>query len=84
MRITTEDLIDLVKQQEKLCTCAWDTSEFDHSKACPVPMISELRAMAEITQTAQGVLTALNVGDVQSGSLLHLKLREVMVAYRAR
>ena len=32
---------------------------------------------------AQAVLTGLNVGDVMSGSPLHLKLREVMIAYRA-
>lgn len=31
---------------------------------------------------AQAVLTALNVGDVQKGSPLHIKLREIMIAYR--
>jgi hypothetical protein len=38
---------------------------------------------AEVVSWAQCVLTALNVGDVKSGSLLHLKLREVMIAHRA-
>ncbi len=38
---------------------------------------------AEVVSWAQCVLTALNVGDVKSGSPLHLKLREVMIAYRA-
>lgn len=37
----------------------------------------------EVIGWAQAVLTALNVGAVQSGSKLHLKLREVMIAYRA-
>lgn len=41
-------------------------------------------AISEVAQCAQAVLTALNVGDVQSGSPLHLKLREVMIAYRER
>jgi hypothetical protein len=31
---------------------------------------------------AQAILTALNVGDVRSGSALHLKLREIMIAHR--
>lgn len=31
---------------------------------------------------AQAVLAALNVGDVKSGSPLHLKLREAMITYR--
>ncbi len=39
---------------------------------------------AEVVMWAQAVLTALNVGDVQGDSKLHLKLREVMVAFRAR
>lgn len=83
MRITTEDLVELDRQRDKYCTCAWDTDEHDHSKACPVTLISELRAAADVVQTAQGILTALNVGDVHSGSMLHLRLREVMIAYRA-
>ena len=37
----------------------------------------------EVARCAQAVLTALNVGDVQSESPLHKKLREVMIAYRA-
>ncbi len=37
----------------------------------------------EVAHWAQAVLTGLNVGDVMSGSPLHLKLREVMIAYRA-
>lgn len=41
-------------------------------------------AISEVAQCAQAVLTALNVGDIQSGSPLHLKLREVMIAYRER
>jgi hypothetical protein len=36
----------------------------------------------DVLQIAQAVLTALNVGDVKSGSPLHLKLSEVMIAYR--
>lgn len=40
-------------------------------------------ATAEVIEWAQAVLTALNVGYVQSGSKLHLKLREAIIAYRA-
>lgn len=43
---------------------------------------STAAATQEVINWAQSVLTALNVGDVQSGSKLHLKLREVMIAYR--
>ena len=83
MNVTNTDLPELIKRQETYCTCAWDTSEYDHNKACPVTLISELSAARQIEQVAQAILTALNVGDVQSGSPLHLKLREVMIAYRA-
>jgi len=38
----------------------------------------------EVVQIAQAILTALNVGDVQKDSKLHLKLREVMIAYRKK
>jgi len=39
---------------------------------------------AEVVSCAQAVLTALNVGDVEKDSPLHLKLREVMIAHRAQ
>lgn len=41
-----------------------------------------ITAVQEIVSCAQAVLTALNVGDVQKGSKLHLKLREVMILHR--
>ena len=47
------------------------------------PMTGSAAATVEVVSWAQCVLTALNVGDVKSGSPLHLKLREVMIAYRA-
>jgi hypothetical protein len=40
--------------------------------------------LQEVAQWAQATLTALNVGDVAKESPLHLKLREVMIAYRAK
>lgn len=39
-------------------------------------------AVQEVIRWTQAVLTALNAGDVQKESLLHKKLREVMIAYR--
>jgi hypothetical protein len=42
----------------------------------------ERERAAEVVHCAQAVLTALNVGDVQNDSPLHLKLREVMITYR--
>lgn len=42
----------------------------------------ELESLREVARWAQATLTALNVGDVKSGSALHLKLREVMIAHR--
>jgi hypothetical protein len=44
---------------------------------------SEVAALTEVYNWAQCTLTALNVSDVASGSPLHLKLREVLIAYRA-
>jgi hypothetical protein len=41
-----------------------------------------VKDLLEVAGWAQSVLTALNVGDVMSGSPLHLKLREVMIDYR--
>lgn len=43
---------------------------------------AEVRRLQEVAGWAQATLTALNVGDVAAGSPLHLKLREVMIAYR--
>lgn len=43
---------------------------------------AERTGLKEVVHWAQAVLTALNVGDVLTGSLLHLKLREVLVAFR--
>ena len=82
MNITTDDLTELIKRQDSYCTCAFDVVRYDHSNACPVTLISELRAAVEIVQTAQGILTALNIGNVESESPLHLKLREKMIVYR--
>lgn len=39
--------------------------------------------LREVMGLAQATLTALNVGDIKSGSPLHLKLREVLIEYRA-
>jgi hypothetical protein len=38
--------------------------------------------LEEIAHWAQATLTALNVGNVESESRLHKKLREVLIAYR--
>lgn len=82
MRITTEGLAEMDRQRDRYCTCAWNIDEYDHSNACPVTLIRELRATAGVVQIAQGILTALNVGDVHSESPLHLRLRKVMITYR--
>lgn len=37
----------------------------------------------EVLNLARAALAALNVGDIKTGSLLHLKLREAMRAYQA-
>lgn len=42
-----------------------------------------IRRLLPVAQWAQAVLTALNVGDVAKESLLHKKLREVMIASRS-
>lgn len=41
------------------------------------------KALEEVIGWAQAVLNSLNVGDIKSESLLHKKLREVMIEYRA-
>lgn len=46
-------------------------------------LVAMVEAQFEVVGWAQAMLGALNVGDVASGSKLHLKLREVMIAYRA-
>jgi hypothetical protein len=66
------------------------SSEEDFDPAAQLRRIAAARdearkradAAEEVAHWAQAVLTGLNVGDVQSGSKLHLKLREVMIAYR--
>ena len=40
-------------------------------------------AELELMYCAQGLLTALNVGEVQSGSPIHMNLRDVVTQYRA-
>lgn len=44
--------------------------------------LKELEKLREVYAWASAILTALNVGDIRSGSPLHLKLREVLVEYR--
>ena len=46
------------------------------------PLLAELSRLREIMHLTQVTLTALNVGNIQSESLLHNKLRETMIAYR--
>jgi hypothetical protein len=55
---------------------------FEKSNAELSQAVSLRAVVADVLQCAQALLTALNVGDVQSNSPLHLKLREVMIAYR--
>lgn len=45
-------------------------------------LVKHLSAATEVVHWTQAVLTALNVGDVCKESLLHKKLREVMIQYR--
>lgn len=44
--------------------------------------LAENARLKEVASWAQALLTALNVGNVEKGSPLHLKLREVMIEYR--
>jgi len=55
-----------------------------HGRRIPfsAPTSAGERAVQEIISCAQATLTALNVGDVQKGSPMHMKLREVMIAHR--
>ena len=69
---------------EALIAKVWGTMDMDsENSALVATAIDRLRETDEVASWGQAVLTALNVGDVKSGSLLHLKLREVMIAYRA-
>lgn len=45
--------------------------------------VERLAKVDDVLHWAQATLTALNTGHVYSGSKLHLKLREVMIALRA-
>lgn len=45
---------------------------------------SQISNLQEVAGWAQALLTALNIGDVKSGSPLHWKLREVMISYREK
>jgi hypothetical protein len=46
-------------------------------------MKSELGSLKEVAGWAQSVLTAWNTGDLPRESLLHQKLREVMIEHRS-
>lgn len=61
---------------------------YEHAKVCdkhPVRKAeAERDAAVEVAHWAQAVLTAWNVAETMpNGCPLHLKLREVMIAYRA-
>jgi hypothetical protein len=58
-------------------------NEMTHEQPNQTSQTLSADATAQVVVWAQCVLTALNVGDIKSGSPLHLKLREVMIAYRA-
>jgi hypothetical protein len=49
---------------------------------CAAEIARLKRELAKMASLAQGILTALNVGDIRSGSLIHLDLRKKMIAYR--
>jgi hypothetical protein len=76
----TDSLIELIERPSPdlaaFCRLGWDDKN-----DTPVHLVSEATA-GDVLKWAQAMLTALNVGDVASGSQLHLKLREVMIAYR--
>ena len=56
--------------------------EHDKVRDLLIDCREELESKDAVVSCAQAVLTALNVGDLASGSLLHLHLRKVMIAYR--
>jgi SNF family Na+-dependent transporter len=45
-------------------------------------LVSNLPSTEEVINTAQACLTALNTGNLEKDSLLHLELRKVLIAYR--
>jgi len=45
---------------------------------------AELESLRDIAGWAQAILTALNVGNIASKSLIHLALRDVMIKHRER
>lgn len=61
-----------------------DTMEQEHGKVADMvaPYSTVTEATQEVIGWAQAVLTALNGGSIAKDSLLHLKLREVVIAYR--
>jgi hypothetical protein len=57
------------------------TRTFPVTPIC-IEAANKIEQLEEVMHWAQAMLTALNVGDIQSESLLHKKLREVMIHYR--
>lgn len=66
---------ELTESDHKLIKSAWE-------KHVGALAVEELLNGNEVVKWAQATLTALNVGDIKMGSLIHLKLREVLIAYR--
>lgn len=52
---------------------------FDHGANA----VLDHEQIKKLISTAQGILTALNVGNIETGSLLHLELRKIMIDFRA-
>ena len=58
-------------------------SERDAAKKQLAVREVERKRLAEVYHWAQALLTALNTGDVQKESLIHKKLRQALIEYRA-
>lgn len=77
-------LFELIEKLERGCDCGYDYRCPNCQAVLDVKQeAAEIKdSLLQVIGCAQGLLTALNVGNIESGSPLHLDLRKRMIDYR--
>lgn len=78
-----------IDKARELAAQLWCLPQNEHKVMDPVLcesianlLVQQFKHVQDVVDWASATLTALNTGDVHKESLLHLKLRQVIVKYR--
>jgi|SRR6185312_7426887 len=69
-------------QMAARCWCDDETKDRVMDEKLAAAFAKRLEPLLDVKDWASATLTAMNVGDVKSESLLHKKLREILIGFR--